>query len=72
MRQKTHRDFRPATHKVLAKRGIRVIHSAAIPMDAHDDYLSAKGYEVDDNGTLRVWTFAQVLAAADIYLDPSV
>lgn len=48
----------------LAKAGIRVIATQAIPdMSSPMPYANAEtGYVVDDNGTGRVWTIREILA----------
>jgi hypothetical protein len=59
-------DFSATTIRRLARRGIRVLRPVAIPdMTSDLPFANAgRGYSVDDNGTGRVWTFAQVVAAA--------
>jgi hypothetical protein len=58
------RHFSPATRRALRKAGVRVYGLQALP-DASGSFLnSTTGYLVDDNGTGRVWTFAEVLAFA--------
>ena len=60
------RDFSPATLRRLARKGISVYGSTVIPNAASDMPFATgeRGYKVNDNGCGRVWTFAQVLEAA--------
>lgn len=58
-------DFDKRTIKALARRGIKVMGLTVIPGSGPLPMASgSRGYCVDDNGTHRVWTFAQVLDAA--------
>ncbi|QWY83176.1 hypothetical protein [Rhizobium phage RHph_X2_24] len=58
------RHFAAKTLRSLEKRGIRVLSSTFIP-DASGDYTRGEtAYNIDDNGTGRVWTFLEVLAKA--------
>ncbi len=59
--------FSAKTNSNLSKRGIRVLGLVALPDMASSMPMAnaSTGYSVDDNGTGRIWTFAQVLAAAD-------
>lgn len=60
------RDFSSKTLRALAARGIRVLRATALPdMSSDMPFANAsRGYCVDDNGCGRVWTFAEVMAAA--------
>lgn len=59
------RDFSAKTLAALTARGVRVIGLQAIPGDGPMGLANAtRGYRVDDQGTGRVWTHAQVLEAA--------
>lgn len=56
------RDFDAATRKALLMAGIRIIGVQALPVGG--SYLQTEtGYVIDDNGTGRVWTHAEVLRA---------
>lgn len=59
-------DFSRTTVRALARKGIRLVGLQALPdMSSAMPYANAtRGYIMDDNGTGRVWTFAQVLEAA--------
>lgn len=59
-------DFSKKTLRALARKGIRLIGLQALPdMSSPMPYANAtRGYLVDDNGTGRCWTHAQVIAAA--------
>jgi hypothetical protein len=59
-------DFSRKTLKALAAKGIRLVGLQAIPdMSSAMPYANAtRGYVMDDNGTGRVWTHAEVLARA--------
>lgn len=59
-------DFSAKTIRALSRKGIRLIGLQAIPdMSSAMPYANAsRGYLMDDNGCGRVWTFAEVLAAA--------
>lgn len=58
------RDFSRATIKTLAKRGVRVIGTQAIPAYEGDRYFSGVAYVLDVSGTSAVRTHAQVLDMA--------
>ena len=60
------RDFSKKTLAALARKGIVITGFAAIPnMALATPFASAdRGYAVDDNGCGRIWTFSQVLEAA--------
>jgi hypothetical protein len=60
------RDFSAATLRALARKGIRLIGLQALPnMASAMPFADAeRGYVVDDNGTCRVLTFAQMRATA--------
>lgn len=59
------KDFSRSTLNTLAKRGIRIIGITVIPdMTKALPYASGeRGYQIDDNGTGRVWAYADVVAA---------
>jgi hypothetical protein len=61
-------DFSLATIKRLAKKGIHVRGTVAVPNYASDMPWACadRGYSVDDNGCGKVWTFGQVLEAAGL------
>ena len=54
--------FSAATRRLLSKRGIRIVGLQALPVNGSFANCDT-GYLMDDNGTGRVWTFAQVLEA---------
>lgn len=58
------RDFSATTRRALLKRGIAVIGICAIPdMSSSMPYANAtRGYNLDDNGTHRIRTHAEVRA----------
>lgn len=59
------RDFGKAVVCRLRKRGITFIGATIIPGPGPMPFANGdRGYEVADNGTGRVWTYAQVRAAA--------
>lgn len=61
------RDFSASTLRRLARKGIRILSTTVIP-DVSSPMPWAngsRGYNVDDNGCGRVWTFAQVQEAAN-------
>lgn len=55
--------FSAATRRALSKRGIRVYGLQAIPFNGSFANCDT-GYLVDDNGTSKLWTFLEVLRAA--------
>lgn len=64
MNQLSTRHFGRKAIRTLALRGIRVLGLQACP-DASGSFLnSTTAYVVDDRGTGRVWTYAQVVEAA--------
>lgn len=60
------RDFSATTRRALAKRGIFVIGIVNVPgrnaAGAVDYTQGSRGYELDDNGTLRIRSFLEVMA----------
>lgn len=59
------KDFTRATLNALAKRGVRVIGLTVIPGKGDLPFATGeRGYRVDDNGCGKVWTFAEVIGAA--------
>jgi hypothetical protein len=59
-------DFSKRTLAHLTRRGIRLIGLTVIPADGDLPFANGdRGYCVDDNGTHKVWTFAQVMGAAE-------
>lgn len=60
------RDFSCKTLNALARKGITILSVVGIPdMSSPMPFANAtRGYSVNDNGTGKVWTFAEVLAAA--------
>lgn len=58
------RDFTVKTSNALAKRGIVVLSAAIIPGEDGSFANGTRAYNVSDNGRGRVWTFAQVMEAA--------
>ena len=58
-------DFSKKTLNALAKRGIRIAGLTVIPGEGDLPFATGeRGYLVEDNGTGRVWTWRQVMAAA--------
>jgi hypothetical protein len=59
-------DFSRTTLRKLARKGISLMSTQAIPdMSSSMPYANAtRGYVMNDNGCCRVWSFAQVMAAA--------
>lgn len=61
--QIANRHFGRKAIAALARKGVRIIATQALP--GAQGYLDAStGYVVDDNGCCRVWTYAQVVEAA--------
>ena len=59
------RDFSSKTLRALAAKGVRVIGACVIPGEGDLPFATgSRGYRVDDNGCGRIWTFQQVLEAA--------
>jgi hypothetical protein len=60
------RDFSATTIRRLLRKGIVIVAPRAIPdMTSAMPYANAeRGWLVNDNGTARIWTFAQVQEAA--------
>lgn len=57
-------DFSKQTLVALGKRGITLIGITVIPGTGELPMANGeRGYCMDDNGTQRIWTFEQVLAA---------
>ena len=60
------RHFAAKTLRALAKKGINLIGITLIPGTGDLPWATGEaGYQVDDNGTGRVWTFREVIAAAE-------
>jgi len=62
------RDFSAKTIRALAKAGIQIIGICAIPDMSHPmPYANAsRGYQLADNGTMRIRTHAEVRALAGV------
>ena len=59
------RDFSAKTRRALAKKGIEIINTTAIPGEGPMPWANAtRGYELNDNGTHRLCTHSQVMAMA--------
>lgn len=59
------RDFSTTTRRALASKGVRILGTTVIPGPGDMPFANGtRGYRVDDNGCGRIWSFAQVLAAA--------
>jgi hypothetical protein len=59
------RDFSSKTLRGLAARGIEVTGLTVIPGSGDLPFATGeRGYRVNDNGCSRIWTFNQVLEAA--------
>lgn len=60
------RDFTAATVKALARKGVTLLSPVALPdMSSAMPYANAsRGYSVNDNGTGRILSFADVLNLA--------
>jgi hypothetical protein len=62
IQQMSERHFGRKTVKALAKRGVRIIGTQAIPGEGPMPFANATtGYVVDDNGTGHVLTFSEVM-----------
>lgn len=60
------RDFSLKTRNALARKGIAIVGLTVIP-NAFSDMPFAtgeRGYKVNDNGCLRIWSFSQVMECA--------
>ena len=58
------RDFTVKTRNALARKGIVVLNATFIPGEDGSFANGSRAYNVSDNGCGRVWTFGQVLEAA--------
>lgn len=60
------RDFSPAERRALLRRGIVIVGICAIPDMSHPmPYTNAsRGYQLSDNGTGKVRSYAEVRALA--------
>lgn len=58
------RDFTVKTRNALARKGIVVLNATTIPGEDGSFANGSRAYNVSDNGCGRVWTFGQVLEAA--------
>jgi len=58
-------DFSKKTIIALAKKGITIVGLCVIPdMSSAMPFANGeRGYKINDNGTGRVWSFAQVMKA---------
>lgn len=61
------RDFNVSTIKKLVKKNISIMTITSIPGENPDMPFanSERGYIVNDNGTSRVWTYSQIIAASN-------
>ena len=58
------RDFSSKTRNALARKGIIVLSSTFVPGEDGSFANGRRAYNVADNGTAKVWFFAQVMEAA--------
>ena len=58
------RDFSSKTRNALARKGIVVLSSTFVPCEDGSFANGRRAYNVSDNGTAKVWFFAQVMEAA--------
>ncbi|WPZ05469.1 hypothetical protein [Pelagerythrobacter marinus] len=59
-------DFSSATKRALARKGIRVIGLTVIPGAGDFPFSTGeRGYRLDDNGCHRIFSFTQVVEAAN-------
>lgn len=59
------RDFNRSTLAALSRAGVTLTGITAIPGEGANAFANAlRGYMVADNGCGRIWTFDQVLGAA--------
>jgi hypothetical protein len=60
------RDFSAKTLRALSAKGIEVVGTQMLPGSGEMPWANAeRGFSVVENGCGRVWTFAQVLEAAE-------
>lgn len=59
-------DFSKATVAALSRKGISIVGLTVIPNGASDMPFAsgARGYKVNDNGCLRIWSFNEVMGAS--------
>jgi hypothetical protein len=57
-------DFSAATRRALARKGIEVYGTTFVPAADGSFANGDRAYKVSDNGCGRIWTFRQVLEAA--------
>ena len=55
--------FSASVRRTIKSRGVRVIGLQSIPGEGGDWMNGETGYLVDDNGTGRLWNYAQICAA---------
>ncbi len=60
------KDFSKTTQKHLAAIGIKVIGTTFIPGPDGSFANGERAYQLDDNGTMRIRTFAEVLEMAEL------
>lgn len=59
------RDFSKKTLRSLAKRGIEIVGSVAVPAFEGDSYFSGVAYQLVQNDCLFIRSFMDVLALAE-------
>ena len=65
VRQIVGRHFSAATLRSLDRKGVTIYGTCTIPGSGDLPWATGEtGYKVSDNGCGRIWTFAEVLAAA--------
>ena len=57
------RDFPASTIRKLAAKGVTLLSPCLIPHPKTGFINPDRGYNVDDNGTGKTWSYAQVLRA---------
>lgn len=59
-------EFSKSTVAALSRKGIAIVGLTVIPNGNSDMPFAtgSRGYKVNDNGCLRIWTFNEVIGAA--------
>jgi hypothetical protein len=58
------RDFNAKTIRTLSQKGITIMGTTLLPDENGSFANGPRGYQVNDNGTAKVWTWHGVIDAA--------
>jgi len=60
------KDFNAKTVRILSRKGITIIGTTFLPDENGSFFNGRRGYQINDNGTGRIWTWHDVINAAEV------